>query len=226
MKFFRFAIISFIVLNCFVLGCATAPSQFSENPSQPLSRIDRELFARALLHQQKGQIEPAIVLWKKFLQKNPNSFEARNNLGLLYYANDNITQAVYHFDQGYKLRPSAVKLKMHLARVLKIRASILEENMEYDEAIIDLRRVAKLSPAKEHEDFERQIEALEDRIFEQVKKSNSMEEYQGFLKQYPHSPGNSDEAKLWIENRLQANKMNNQESQSYDPLSSLKTESK
>ena len=212
MKFFKFAIISFIVLNYLALGCATAPSQFSEYPSQPLSRFDRELFARALLHQQKGQIEPAIVLWNKFLQKNPNSFAARNNLGLLYYANDDVTQAVYHFDQGFKLRPDAVQLKMHLARVLKIRASILEENREYDEAIMDLRRVAKLSPAKEQEGVERQVEALEDRIFEQVKKSNSMEEYQGFLKKYPNSPGNSDEARLWIENRLQVDKMNNQES--------------
>jgi len=212
MKFFKFGIIGFIILNYIVLGCAKAPSQFSEIPSQSLSKFDQKLFLRATLHQQKGQIDSAIVLWNKFLQKNPNSFAARNNLGLLYYANDDVTQAVYHFDQGFKLRPDAVQLKMRLARVIKIRASILEENREYDEAIMDLRRVVKLSPAKEQEGVERQIEALEDRIFEQVKKSNSMEEYQGFLKKYPHSPGNSDEARLWIENRLQVDKMNNQES--------------
>ena len=206
MKFFKFVIIGFIVLNYIALGCATAPSQFSEYPSQPLSRFDRELFARALLHQQKGQIEPAIVLWNKFLQKNPNSFAARNNLGLLYYANDNITQAVYQFDQGFKLRPEAVQLKMHLARVLKVRADIFEENREYDEAIRDLRRVAQLSPAKEQEGVERQIEALEDQIFEQVKKSDSTGEYQRFLKKYPHSPGNSDEARLWIENKSNVTK--------------------
>ena len=206
MKFFKFAIISFIVLNYLALGCATAPSQFSEYPSQPLSRFDRELFARALLHQQKGQIEPAIVLWNKFLQKNPNSFAARNNLGLLYYANDDVTQAVYNFDRGFKLRPEAVQLKMHLARVLKVRAGIFEENREYDEAIRDLRRVAQLSPVKEQEGVERQIEALEDQIFEQVKKSDSTGEYQRFLKIYPHSPGNSDEARLWIENKSKVTK--------------------
>ena len=169
MKFFKFGIISFIVLNYLALGCATAPSQFSDYPSSPLSRFDKELFARALLHQQKGQIEPAIVLWNKFLQKNPNSFAARNNLGLLYYANDDITQAIHHFGQGFKLRPEAVQLKMHLARVLKVRAGIFEEDREYDEAIRDLRRVAQLSPVKEREGVERQIEALEDQIFEQVK---------------------------------------------------------
>ena len=206
MKFFKFGIISFIVLNYIALGCATAPTQFSDYPSQPLSRFDQELFARALSHQKKGQIEPAIVLWNKFLQKNPNSFAARNNLGLLYYANDDITQAVYHFNQGFKLRPGAVQLKMHLARVLKVRADIFEENREYDEAIRDLRRVAQLSPAKEQEGVERQIEALEDQIFEQVKKSDSTGEYQRFLKKYPHSPGNSDEARLWIENKSNVTK--------------------
>jgi len=206
MKFFKFGIISFIVLNYLALGCATAPSQFSDYPSPPLSRYDQELFERALLHQKKGQIEPAIVLWNKFLQKNPNSFAARNNLGLLYYANDDITQAVYHFDQGFKLRPEAVQLKMHLARVLKVRAGIFEENREYDEAIRDLRRVAQLSPVKEQEGVERQIEALEDQIFEQVKKSDSTGEYQRFLKKYPHSPGNSDEARLWIENKSKVTK--------------------
>ena len=62
---------------------------------------------------------------------------------------------------------------------------------------------------KSGEGVERQIEALEDRIFEQVQKSNSIEEYQGFLKKYPHSPGNSDEARLWIKSGLQVDKMNN-----------------
>ena len=77
---------------------------------------------------------------------------------------------------------------------------------------MDLRRVAELSPANEQEHFERQIEALEDQIFEQVKKTDSIGEYQEFLKKYPHSPGNSDEARLWVENRLQIEKMNKETS--------------
>jgi len=209
MKIFKFAIISFIALNYLALGCATAPSQFSEYPSQSLSKFDRELFARALLHQQKGRIEPAIVLWNKFLQRNPNSFEVRNNLGLLYYANDEIVKAIYHYDQGLKLRPREDQLKMNLVRALKVQSAILEENREYDEAIVGLSRIVQLSPAKEQEAIERQIEALEDQIFKQVKKSDSMGEYQEFLKKYPRSPGNSDEARLWIENKLKAKKMGN-----------------
>ena len=209
MNFLKFGIIGFIILNYIALGCAKVPGQFSDTPSQSLSKFDQELFARATLHQHKGQIDSAIVLWNKFLQRNPNSFEARNNLGLLYYANDEIVQAIDHFNQGLKLRPRENQLKMNLVRALKVQSAILEENREYDEAIMGLSRIVELSPPKEKEGIERQIEALEDQIFKQVKKSDSIEEYQEFLKKYPHSPGNSDEARLWIENKLKAKKMGN-----------------
>ena len=224
MKLFKLGVVGFIILNCIALGCVKAPGQFSDAPSQFLSKFDQELFARATLHQQKGQIDSAIVLWNKFLQRNSNSFEVRNNLGLLYYANDEIVQAIYHFDQGLKLKPREDQLKMNLVRALKVQSAILEENREYDEAIVDLSRIVQLSPAKEQEAIERQIEALEDQIFKQVKKSDSMGEYQEFLKKYPRSPGNSDEARLWIENKLQAKKMGNQESLSSDFQPSLATE--
>ena len=224
MKFFKFGVIGFIILNFIALGCAKAPSQFSDTPSRSPSKFDQELFARATLHQQKGQIDSAIVLWNKFLQRNPNSFEARNNLGLLYYANDEIVQAIDHFNQGLKLRPRENQLKMNLVRALKVQSAILEENREYDEAIAGLSRIVELSPVKAQEAIERQIEALEDQVFKQVKKSDSMGEYQKFLKKYPRSPGNSDEARLWIENKLKAKKMGNQESLSSDFQPSLATE--
>jgi len=223
MKFFKFGIICFIMLNYIALGCAKAPSQFSDTPSGSLSKFDRELFARATLHQKRGQIDSAVVLWNKFLQRNPSSFEARNNLGLLYYANDEIIQAIYHFDQGLKLRPREDQLKMNLVRALKVQSAISEENREYDEAIVGLSRIIQLSPAKQQEAIERQIEGLEDQIFKQVKKSDSMEEYQEFLKKYPQSPGNSDEARLWIEKKLQAKKIGNQESLSSDFQPNLAT---
>ena len=124
------------------------------------------------------------------------------------------------------MRPREDQLKMHLVRALKVQSAILEENREYDEAIMGLSRIVQLSPAKEQEAIERQIEALEDQIFKQVKKSDSMGEYQGFLKKYPRSPGNSDEASLWIENKLKAKKMGNQGSLPSDFQPSLETESR
>ena len=106
MKTFQYDAGVFIVLIFLTVGCAKPSSQFLDLPSESMSRFDQDLFLRAIAHQRKGQIEPAIVLWKKFLQKYPNSYEARNNLGLLYYANDKITRAIYQLEQGLKLEPS------------------------------------------------------------------------------------------------------------------------
>ena len=226
MKLFKCGIIGFIILNYISFGCTKAPSQFASIPSQSLSTIDQELFTRAAFHQSKGQIDSAILLWSKFLKRNPNSFTARNNLGLLYYANDEIVQAIYYSEQGLKQRPDEVQLKKNLVRALKVQSAIFEENREFDEAIMNLRRVIQLSSAEEQEAFERQVESLEDYIFEQVKRSSSMEQYQEFLKKYPHSLGNSDEARLWIENKVQTEKINNQGSLFSSSQSDLKTELK
>jgi len=179
-------------------ACAKVPSQFYDSPPSHTSVVDQRLFSKAIAHQKKGQIESAIGLWEKFLGKYPNSYEVKNNLGLLYYANDQITQAVAQFEEGLGLELGSVKIKVNLLRALKVRVAILEENKEYNEAITDLKRIARLSSAEGHEKIERQIESFEDKIFQQVKKSDLPEEYQGFLEKYPNSPKNSDEARLRI----------------------------
>jgi tetratricopeptide (TPR) repeat protein len=166
------------------------------------------------------------LLWSKFLKRNPNSFTARNNLGLLYYAKDEIVQAIYYSEQGLKLRPDEIQLKKNLVRALKVQSAIFEENREFDEAIMNLRRVIQLSSAGEQEALERQVESLEDFIFEQVRRSSSMEQYQEFLKKYPHSLENSDEARLWIKNKVQTEKINNQDALFSSSQSDLKTELK
>ena len=188
-----------IILIFFTLACTKPPSQFFDIPSDIMFGFDQKLFLRAMDHQKKGQIEAAVALWKKFLKKFPNSFEARNNLSLLYYANDEITKAIYQLNLALKLEPSSGRIKNNLLRALKIQVAIHDENKEYDSAIKYFKLIAKLSPAKEQEKIERQIEALEDKIFEQVQKSNLMDEYLEFLKKYPRSHKNSDEARLWVE---------------------------
>ena len=190
-----------ITLIFFALACTKPSSQFFDVPSKIIFGFDQELFLRAMGHQKKGQIESAVALWKKFLQKYPNSFEARNNLSLLYYANDEITKAIYQLDLALKLEPSSGRIKNNLLRALKIQVAIHDENKDYDSAINGFKLIAKLSPAKEQEKIERQIEALEDKIFKQVQKSNLMDEYLEFLKKYPRSHKNSDEARLWVEKR-------------------------
>jgi len=190
-----FILIIFILLS---ESCAKAPSQFFEPSPGQFSPADQELFSRAMKHQKNGQIEPAIGLWERFLEKYPNSYEARNNLGLVYYASNEINLAIDQFEQGLKLTPGSVKIRDNLLRVLKVRTATLEKNEEYDGTIADLKRIAQLSSLGEQEKIERQIEAFEDKIFEQVKKSGSLGEYQNFIKKYPNSPRNSDEARLRI----------------------------
>ena len=185
------------------IGCVKSSSQFFDIPSQIMFGFDRELFSRAMDHQKKGQIESAIALWKKFLLKYPNSFEARNNLGLLYYADDQIKQAIYQLDLALKLESGSTRIKANLLRALKVEVVIHDENKEYDSAILDYKRIEKLSLATEQEKIEREIESLEGKIFEQVKKSNLIDEYLEFLKKYPRSYKNSDEARLWVEKKKQ-----------------------
>ncbi|MDP7556616.1 MAG: SH3 domain-containing protein [Nitrospinaceae bacterium] len=223
MKTSKFGVKTLITLILLVIACATAPSQFFESAPGRIPMSDQELFSRAMAHQKKGQIEPAIGLWEKFLQKYPQSFEARNNLGLLHYANDEITLAITQFEQGRNLEIGSVRIKENLTRALKVRVAILEENKEYDSAVVDLNRIAQLSPIEEQEKIERQIEGFEDKIFEQVKKSNLLEEYQGFLEKHPNSPRNSDEARLLIEELQQIEEIKKEDQFSVIPESDLET---
>lgn len=198
MKIFKscFLVIALIFL---IESCSKAPSQFYDSLPGNIRIADHGLFSKALTHQKKGQIEVAIELWEKILRKYPNSFEARNNLGLLYYANDEITHAIIQFEQGINQELKPVKIKDNLVRALKVRVAILEENKKFELAITDLKRIAQLSPIEEREKIERRVESCEDKIFDQVKKSNLLEEYQEFLEKYPNSPKNSDDARSWIQ---------------------------
>ena len=224
MKTFKFGVKTLIALILLVTACATAPSQFFDSAPGRIPMSDQELFSRAMVHQKKGQTEPATGLWEKFLQKYPQSFEARNNLGLLHYSNDEITLAISQLEQGLNLEMSSVKIRENLTRALKVRVAILEENKEYDRAVVDLNQIAQFSRIEEQEKIERQIEGFEDKIFEQVKKSNLLEEYQGFLEKYPNSPRNSDAARLLIEELQQIEEIKKEDPFSVIPESDLETE--
>ncbi|MCH8158161.1 MAG: hypothetical protein IID18_10520, partial [Nitrospinae bacterium] len=65
-----------------------------------------------------------------------------------------------------------MKIKDNLLRALKVRVAILEENKEFDDAITDLNRISELSPPPDREKIGRIIEGYEDKIFEQVKKTD------------------------------------------------------
>ena len=73
------------------------------------------------------------------------------------------------------------------------------ESREYDDTIFGLKRIFTLSPEQARGKIALQIERVEGLIFEQVKKSDTLEGYLAFLEKYPDSPGKSSEARRRVE---------------------------
>ncbi|QPJ63986.1 MAG: tetratricopeptide repeat protein [Candidatus Nitrohelix vancouverensis] len=163
-----------------------------------MSATDQELYSQALQLQGAGHILEAIKFWNEFLKNNPRSFEARNNLGLAYYANDQIPQAISEFETALSIEPNDGVVKNNLRNALQFQATLDADNHEYDEAINKLNRATELSNAKDKEKLGFQIEMLQDQIFMEAKNVNTLEAYEDFLERFPDSPGNSDEARAKI----------------------------
>ena len=118
---------------------------------------------------------------------------------MVYYANGQLSLALSAFETGLDLEPFDQKIKENLKRTLRFQVTLLRENKDYDAAIQSLKRIAKLSGEPERKKVALQIQTMVNNIFEQVKKSNSLEEYKIFLARYPNSLGHSDEARRRIE---------------------------
>ena len=183
-------------------SCAKAPqavNPYFEMPPEHLLISERELFYLALQKQKNNKLKSSIGLWTRFLANNPRSFRGHNNLGMVYYANGQLSLALSAFETGLDLEPFDQKIKENLKRTLRFQVTLLRENKDYDAAIQSLKRIAKLSEEPERKKVALQIQTMVNNIFEQVKKSNSLEEYEIFLAQYPNSLRHSDEARRRIE---------------------------
>lgn len=193
-----------IGLLMFLQACAGNPlSYFSEKPyfvapQAQMTREDRELFDRALFRQENNRIPAAIKVWKQFLQKYPRSFEAHNNLGLVYFEDDQLDPSLVEFDTALSLEPNDSKIKKNLVRVLKFKATLLKEAKDYNGAVDTLKRAQEYSPPEKKERIGFAIENFEDKIFAQAKQTNTLEAYEGFLKRFPESGKKADEARTKI----------------------------
>ena len=176
-------------------GCATVKTPYFEKAPRGLQGQDQDLYQQAFERQKMGQVVDAIDLWKRFLEKNPNSFEAHNNLGMVYYVNDQLTNSIQEFESALALEPTNHKVRDNLISSLKFQVTLSKESKDYESAIRNLNRVAEIAKLEQRETIGRDIEALEDAIFDQVKRRDTLEEYELFLEQYPDSPKNSDEAR-------------------------------
>jgi tetratricopeptide (TPR) repeat protein len=181
-----------------ILGaCATTKNPYYDTPPSQLLKEDQRKFLQALEAQQKGQIPLAVDLWQKFVKEHPRSYEAHNNLGMTLYANDQLGLALEELHKAHELEPSDTKIKENLVRTLKFHTALLVENKEYERAIENWGLISELSP-DEKEKISYKIEELEDRIFEQVKRSNTLEDYKSFLERYPES-SNAEAARKRLE---------------------------
>ncbi len=202
MKLFAVRRLSILVFLFWFWSCATpsrAVNPYFEMPPEHLLIAERELFSLALQQQKNNKLKSSIGLWKRFLANNPRSFRGYNNLGMVYYTNDQLSLALSAFETALDLEPFDHKIKENLKRTLRFQITLLRENKYYDAAIQCLKRITNLSEGAERLKVELQIQTMVNNIFEQVKRSNSLEDYEAFLAKYPNSPGYSNETRRRIE---------------------------
>jgi uncharacterized protein YgiM (DUF1202 family) len=177
------------VMALVISGCASDGSELAEQQIKALQTIasepDKKLFSQALMAQDKGQIESAIKLWKEYLAKHPESYEAHNNLGSLYYNQDMLTQALQEFETAYRLQPNDEKTRKNLARALRFKASMLHESREYFKTLEVLARLEDIVEPEEKQAVLFNQEQVEDQIYLQVIKANNSAAYQDFINRFP-----------------------------------------
>ena len=202
MKLFAVRRLSIWVFLFWIWSCATPPravNPYFEMPPERLLIAEQKLFSLALQQQKNDKLKSSIDLWKRFLANNPRSFRGYNNLGMVYYTNEQLSLALSAFETALDLEPFDHKIKENLKRTLRFQITLLRENKDYDAAIQFLKRIAYLSEGAERLKVELQIQTMVNNIFEQVKRSNSLEDYEAFLARHLNSPGYSNEARRRIE---------------------------
>jgi uncharacterized protein YgiM (DUF1202 family)/cytochrome c-type biogenesis protein CcmH/NrfG len=173
-------------------GCASGGSkpeaqQTAQQIEAPktVSGPDKDLYSQALNAQNAGQFESAIKLWNDFLSKHPDSFEGHNNLGLVYYTQDMLSQALQEFETAYRLEPDDERIRKNLARALRFKAGMIHESRDYFKTLEILARLEKIVEPEEKQAILFKQEQVEDQIFLQVIRANNSASYQDFVDRFP-----------------------------------------
>lgn len=175
----------FALILSVLAGCASAPPRVFDAPAPSVLKGNKALFHDAFDAQEKGQYRKAIGLWKEFLQNEPNSVQGHNNLGMVFYAEDRLTESISELETAYKLEPGNEIVVRNLSRSLQFQVALLKENREYERAIRHLKRLRDISKPEENQKIQFMIEEVEDRIYEQVQNANTAERYKWYLDHYP-----------------------------------------
>jgi len=96
-------LLKFALIIGVLAACATAEPRVFDAPAPAVPTSNKKLFNEAFMAQQKGQYTKAIGLWKEYLRVEPNSFEALNNLGMVYYAEDRLSDSIAAFQSARQM---------------------------------------------------------------------------------------------------------------------------
>ena len=179
--------LALVFSGCASNGSKTEAQQTAQQIEAPktVSGPDKSLYSQALNAQNAGQFESAIKLWNDFLSKHPDSFEGHNNLGLVYYTQDMLSQSLQEFETAYRLEPDDERIRKNLARALRFKAGMIHESRDYFKTLEILARLEKIVEPEEKQAILFKQEQVEDQIFLQVIRANNSASYQDFVDRFP-----------------------------------------
>lgn len=94
----------------------------------------------SICYAKRGEWEDSVEFCKKALKLNPDSYEANNQMGLVYYCCDEIKKAVIYYEIALKLKPTGdYKVYSNLAYAY-------EKMKQYDNAIKIFTQLLKKFP--------------------------------------------------------------------------------
>lgn len=177
-----------LIILALLAGCAGSKSTLYQEPSlSSTEKEDWDLFSKALKAQKLNKYGHASKLWQEFLVKYPASFQAHNNLGMIYFIEDQLNHSLQEFESAYEHSPKDKNRKIveNLIAALKFKITLLKENREYVRGLNHLIRLHGLVPARKKEKIRVMIEDFDNRIFENVMRENNIEAYERYLENYP-----------------------------------------
>ncbi len=130
----------FIPLPFTTVLSSTRTKQYAGEESSSVAdkkEIVVSLYKQAVLLQEKGETVLSIKQFETILDIDKDNPEIHNDVGVLYFQQENIEKAIYHLQQAVKLDPENIDYKKNIADVY-LQTGRGEEAVEYYEDILNI----------------------------------------------------------------------------------------